>query len=359
VDCPLVTALIDTYNQGRFIEEAIESVLAQDYPRERMEILVVDDGSTDDTTERVKRFGARIRYIRKANGGQASALNLGFSESRGEIIALLDGDDTWHAHKLTAITRTLETNPNAVLAYHPMAFFNATTRQTLTNNTFFPVSGRILSSMESALRYGSVSTSNMALQRKVVERLSPIPEGMRIYADSYLAYLAVFLGPVVAVNEPLTRYRIHGDNLASCTSAPPDALLRRSRSFRESIDAIRRWLEQNGFDAKEANAAAFLRRQELVAQMLEFTATPPGRMEFSRYLTAFNRLYAPLWKTRYRMFRAVMPTLAMVTGYSGFEALQRIYAAGFAIRARERWVAAQAAESLVALPERALPGASQ
>jgi len=70
-----ITVLIDTYNYGRYIEEAIESVLAQDFPAEEMEILVVDDGSTDDTRARVGKYADRVKYIYKKNGGQASAFN--------------------------------------------------------------------------------------------------------------------------------------------------------------------------------------------------------------------------------------------------------------------------------------------
>ncbi len=58
-----VTVLVDTYNYGRFIEEAIDSVLAQDFPPEQMEILVVDDGSADDTADRVRKYGDRIQYF--------------------------------------------------------------------------------------------------------------------------------------------------------------------------------------------------------------------------------------------------------------------------------------------------------
>ena len=76
---PNVTVLIDTYNHERFIERAIASVLEQDMPMDGVEILVVDDGSTDRTPEIVRRFEPRVRLIRKPNGGQASAFNLGFA----------------------------------------------------------------------------------------------------------------------------------------------------------------------------------------------------------------------------------------------------------------------------------------
>src|SRR6266852_114001 len=95
-----ITVLIDTYNYGHFIEEAIESVLSQDFPSEKMEILVVDDGSTDDTAERVRKYGERVKYLYKDNGGQASAFNYGSARARGEYVALLDADDYWLPGKL-------------------------------------------------------------------------------------------------------------------------------------------------------------------------------------------------------------------------------------------------------------------
>ena len=85
---PLVSVIIAYYKQEGFITETVRSVQQQTYPG--VEIIVVDDGSTDDTGERVKKYGSRIRYFYKANGGQAAALNSGFANARGEIVALLD-----------------------------------------------------------------------------------------------------------------------------------------------------------------------------------------------------------------------------------------------------------------------------
>src|SRR5580693_9517659 len=105
---PAVTILIDTYNHERFIEEAIVSVLEQDFPRAETEILVVDDGSTDRTPEIVRKFQPQLRLIRKPNGGQASAFNSGIPETRGEIVAFLDGDDWWAPGKLRHVVEAME-----------------------------------------------------------------------------------------------------------------------------------------------------------------------------------------------------------------------------------------------------------
>ncbi len=103
---------------ARFIEQAIESVLTQDFAMEQVEILVVDDGSTDDTAERVKKYGGAIRYFRKENGGQASAFNLGFAEARGEFVFMLDADDYFLPGKLRRVMEEFEKHPELGTIYH-------------------------------------------------------------------------------------------------------------------------------------------------------------------------------------------------------------------------------------------------
>src|SRR5271165_565776 len=112
------SVLIDTYNHERFIEEAVSSVLAQDFPSADREILVVDDGSTDRTAELLNKFASQIRVLRKPNGGQASAFNFGVPQCRGEIIAFLDGDDWWAPNKLSAVTEAFSSHPAVGLVGH-------------------------------------------------------------------------------------------------------------------------------------------------------------------------------------------------------------------------------------------------
>jgi GT2 family glycosyltransferase len=109
---PLVSVVIPTYNRAHIVAQAVESALAQQY--EAIEVIVVDDGSTDDTEARVRAgFGgdARVRYVRKANGGPASARNVGFGEAHGELVGLLDSDDSWHPWKLQVQVRCMERYP--------------------------------------------------------------------------------------------------------------------------------------------------------------------------------------------------------------------------------------------------------
>jgi len=100
-DQPLVSVVIATYNMGQYLPEAIDSVLAQRW--ENLEVIVVDDGSTDDTPEQMKRFegNGRVRYLPTENRGQPKAKNRGLKEANGDFIAFCDADDIWHPEKLS------------------------------------------------------------------------------------------------------------------------------------------------------------------------------------------------------------------------------------------------------------------
>lgn len=111
---PLVTVVIPTYNYGAYVGQAIESALAQTYPA--VEVVVVDDGSTDDTPARLAAYGDRIRVVRQANQGLSAARNAGIAAAAGEFIALLDSDDAFHPRKLELQLRHLARNPAVGLA---------------------------------------------------------------------------------------------------------------------------------------------------------------------------------------------------------------------------------------------------
>lgn len=114
---PLVSILMPTYNRASYLNEAIDSVLDQTY--RNFELLVVDDGSTDNTREVVDSYlsDSRVRYLYKENGGQSSGRNFGFSHSRGEYICFLDSDNKWLPKKLDICISAALENPDFDIIY--------------------------------------------------------------------------------------------------------------------------------------------------------------------------------------------------------------------------------------------------
>ncbi len=333
---PKITALIDTYNQERFIAEAIESVLAQDFPASEMEILVVDDGSTDSTPEIVRRYGERVRYIRKENGGQASALNLGFAEARGEIVAMLDGDDVWLPNKLSRVAAEFANDPDVCVVCHPGIGWLSDRNLEIEDQTFHPVRGKMPLGQEDLLRYGDYGTWGMALRRDTASALFPLPEGLEIYADTYLVFLAIFVGKVVGIKECLTKYRYHSSNLASFRDPDAAKAKRRWACYARAIQEARKWLEVHHCDLGRPDVAAYIKRHELVEQMLRYYCAPPGRAEYFRYLRDLQELYRPLWTRRYRAFHRLLSLAGFVLGYQRFVGLREQYRGSrLSVRARE------------------------
>jgi len=126
-DQSLLTCVIAVFNGERYLSEAIESVLLQE--EHTVEIVVVDDGSTDGTRDAAKRFGERVHYMHQDNAGPASARNRGIQHAAGEFIAFLDADDLWHPNKTTVqLARFAEQPALAACTTHVQNFVSADDR---------------------------------------------------------------------------------------------------------------------------------------------------------------------------------------------------------------------------------------
>ena len=114
-ELPLVSIVVPSYNHARHLGAAIDSVLAQDYPR--IELIVIDDGSTDNSREVLERYGGRFQWAVQANAGQAATLNRGWSQARGEILSYLSADDRLLPHAVSSAVARLQGEPHAIMAY--------------------------------------------------------------------------------------------------------------------------------------------------------------------------------------------------------------------------------------------------
>lgn len=212
---PFVSVLVDTFNHEKFIEQAIASVLEQDFSAADVEVLVVDDGSTDRTPELVKKFAPRVTYLPKKNGGQASAFNHGIPRCRGEIIAFLDGDDWWEQGKLSAVVSQFEAHPEVGAIGHGLYEVNETGTRLFLNVPDHVYCCR-LRTLEEARQFlelrSYLGTSRLAIRRAVLERVVPLPEDLLVEADEFLATIAVAFSGCIVLDRPLTSYRFHSGN---------------------------------------------------------------------------------------------------------------------------------------------------
>jgi glycosyltransferase involved in cell wall biosynthesis len=318
---PRVTVLIDTYNYGQYIEEAVGSVLAQDFPVQEREILVVDDGSTDDTPERLRKFGDAITCLRKENGGQASAFNFALQRARGKFVAFLDADDYWLPGKLQRIVEEFERHPDAGMVYHSFRQLNA--REGVFQDGGLPLlSGFLPSNTKDLLSYVLYPTSFLAFRRSALELLLPIPEALTIQADAHLSGLIVFVAPIVAVPDFLAVYRVHGTNLFADQSE--SCRLRRDlrmRTRRALVDGMRNWLSERSYDLRRPDLHAYFKQWDLSQEKEEFAVTPPSRLGISRHLIEYARYYGPQLSWRHRTVTYMNAAGSLVVGYENVHRL--------------------------------------
>src|SRR5215831_4384156 len=316
---PSITVLIDAYNYGRYIDDAIQSVLNQTLDASKYEIVVIDDGSTDDTPQRVEAFGDRVRYIRKENGGQASAFNVGICAARGQWIALLDADDAWMPTKLSCAVDAIAQNPEAGLIYHQVLMWNPNQGSNEAGH-FSMVSGNIAQSTQALLAYQPSPTSALVLRQDILAALLPIPETLRTQADAFLSCLCIFLAPVHAVAQPLTLYRIHGTNaFARSGEIKPDAIEHRMQMREFLVKSLREWLEKNGFQTGSKAIASYLKKWDLEQEGDRFLLETPSRWRFFRHLWATHHLYHGIRSPRHRLYSAIEVAAGLVFGYSHLE----------------------------------------
>src|SRR4051812_49184339 len=208
-----VSIVIDNFNYERFLGEAIESALAQTHAD--VEIVVVDDGSTDGSREVIASYGDRVLAVLKDNGGQASAFNAGFAACTGEVVIFLDADDVLEPEAAGRAAAALA-DPAVAKVHWPLEEIDAEGRPSGRRKPRHALLEGDLRDM--MLREGitderSPPTSGNAFARAFLERVLPMPEPpFRACADSYILRLALVAGRVVAIDEPLARYRVHGEN---------------------------------------------------------------------------------------------------------------------------------------------------
>jgi glycosyltransferase involved in cell wall biosynthesis len=199
---PRVSVIIPAFNGEKYIGETIQSILAQTH--RPLEVLVVDDGSTDRTAEIVQRFGEPVRYIRQENAGTAAARNRAVAESRGEFIALLDQDDLWVPDKLARQIPRFAEDPRIGLVFAGIEFFD--TRSGKITSTYFP--GPELS-LRDLLAHVVLPVQTILFRKSALEKIGPFDTTLGGTDDWDIGIRMAAEFRMVGVDEILGRVRLH------------------------------------------------------------------------------------------------------------------------------------------------------
>lgn len=187
---PIVSVVIPTYNHERYIAEALDSVLAQTY--KDYEVIVVDDGSTDNTREVVKSYGDAVRYIYQQNKRMSAARNTGIRAAQGEYIAFLDSDDTWYPQKLEKQMKLFELYPTAGLINGGCVYVD------VRGNTIATICRKDLNDRDTlfhALLLNNVlsgGSSNAVIKKECFELVGLFDENLKATAEDWDMWWRIF-----------------------------------------------------------------------------------------------------------------------------------------------------------------------
>jgi glycosyltransferase involved in cell wall biosynthesis len=217
---PTVSVVVPTYNRARFLGAAVDSVRAQTYPC--TEIVIVDDGSTDDTAQMVAKLGDGIRYIAQANAGPAAARNRGIHVARGDLVAFLDTDDRWLPEKIARQVEILQREPRVALVGADMAIEDETGTVQVASNfehrglqSFFaglggcpvPDAPRLL------LKVNFINTSTVVARREVLQAMKGFDPRLR-YGEDLELWLRIAARHAVACVPSVQEIRVeHSSNV--------------------------------------------------------------------------------------------------------------------------------------------------
>jgi glycosyltransferase involved in cell wall biosynthesis len=333
------SVLIDTHNHERFIEQAIVSVLEQDFPASEREIIVVDDGSTDRTPEIARKFKPRVRLLRKENGGQASAFNAGIPECKGEIVAFLDGDDWWAPGKLQAVADALAGDAAVGLVGHGITEVYSDGRQhaeLLREVPRFRMDSEV-GARAFRVRKSFLGTSRMTFRADLLRQIGKVPEALRFEADEYLFTLAGFFADVLILRESLTFYRLHETNAFQIADGNKEAIRRKQRILESLVDSLRTKLTERQTPENIAHIVVEWIETEADALRLSLDPGFPWEtlnVELKNYRVMFENAPASHW-----LFKCLtlLPACFM-TSRSYYSLRQRFAQNGVYRKARAKWL---------------------
>jgi len=296
---PLVSVIIPTYNRAGTVGESIDSVLGQTYPN--IEVILVDDGSTDNTQTVLRSYGDRIRVVTQANAGPAIARNRGIAVARGDIVALLDSDDLWLQDKITRQVRSLcdaGSEVTACLCNCTVLYPSGRRTSTFDIGDTMPKcpSGIWKNPAEVLLNRFVMFNQAVAIRREVLERVGYFDETLRFGEDYDLPFRLALEGPWTILRDELVVYH------AGSEGSWAEKAMREEIRMREDLVRIRESMAASvvarpPFAHLRWLAARELRRERRELRIARFTRRQvPGAAVLGKSLQVVERLRRALFR---------------------------------------------------------------
>ena len=288
---PTVSVVIPTYNRAALLRQALDSVFAQTFTD--YEVIVVDDGSTDETPQMIERYADRLHYIWQENHGAAQARNRGTAAARGEWIAFLDSDDMWHREKLARCLEHARRDPEAAIIFHPMVEIDDAGHR-VRGRSKRAVQGRIVDQL---FAHCFVHTPTVVVRGEVLRQADGFDSELAVCEDYQLWLRIALRHPFHMVPAPLAFRRLHKKRLSK------SAMYRNMVLRAEMLERF--YLELGGRDSLH-------RRRSLRRLARVFRSAGKANLRVRRYADAhvlFKRsvAYGPLeLKTRAYLLYAAL-----------------------------------------------------
>ncbi|MCC9006908.1 glycosyltransferase [Pseudomonas putida] len=217
---PKVSIVIPTYNTGRYVLDAIDSVLQQTYPN--VELIVVDDGSSDDTPALLAQHPGNFIRFRQANAGQSAAMNFGWQQSSGDLLGYLSADDRLNPRAVEVIVAAMAKAPEAVLAYPDFCVIDEDSKHVRTVQTPDYDERLLIANFQCLPGPGAL------FRRPAWEKVGGWNTGLRNIPDMDFFLRLCQYGPFTRVAEPLADFRIHSGSTTynPCNAERSDEPLR-------------------------------------------------------------------------------------------------------------------------------------
>jgi glycosyltransferase involved in cell wall biosynthesis len=304
---PLVSIITPSFNQAAFLEQTIQSVLDQDYPR--LEYLVIDGNSTDGSVDTIRRYASRLAYwVSEPDKGQTQAINKGLRQSKGSILAWLNSDDTYTPGAVAQAVEALRANPGADLVYANCDYVDAAGQWLQTVRAWEFVPRRILTGIPLVIQPASF------FRRRALEQVGPLDEALHFLMDHEFYVRLVMAGlSFRRVEATWARFRWHAGSKTSTQWVALNLELQQivERTFSQPAPAVRpEWAREARANARQWLGEAYLRagqrapaRQALLSAIRAHPLRVKTIMALALWLDATlgTRLGPAIRRGRYRL----------------------------------------------------------